>query len=288
MRKKLGLKPLNVVTSEEKAARAAAEIKQREDLIKAAKQEAENDEVRERIARSRKKRMLNKKIKGKSLGASLAKATGGSAADWVRRSREIERRKQAAKFDELDAEEEAAYTEKDLKGLKVQHNLEDFQEGRQVILTLADRPLIKGHFDDQELNDEEDELQNAEMALNEKYEKLNEAKKKMLKPKYDVYGDNPEQGLLPQYDEEEDLKKKKDGMRLGGDEPDSEEERLQRAARVRERLKKKKNDLSEGKTVYSLGEQPKIRSDYKKPEVVKFKKRKKKSKDGKKKKRRTR
>ena len=145
LRAKLGLKPLNVVTPAEKAARAKAEKDKREAAVKAAAKESENAEIRDRLAKMKKKRLLNKKIKGKSLGQSLSKATGGSAADWVRRSRKIEKAKDAAdRYAELDAEEEAAeYTEKDLKGIKVSHNAADFTEGTSTILTLEDENKIQ-------------------------------------------------------------------------------------------------------------------------------------------------
>lgn len=287
MRKKLGLKPLNVVTPEEKAARAAKEQADRENAIKAAKDEAENDDIRERLARRKKKRLLNAKVKGKSLGESLSKVTGGSAADWVNRSRTMAKEKElASKYDELDAQVEESYTEKDLKGLKITHNVDDFQEGSNVILTLKDQPILSGKFDDVELNNEEDMLMNVNLADDEKYEKLNEAKKKALKPKYDVYGDDDptkEKSLLAHYDDEDD--NQKEGMRIGGEDVDSEEEREKRAARVRERLKRKKKDITAGKVAYSLNSEKRLASDYKKPEEVKFKKRRKK-KDGKKKKKR--
>lgn len=45
------------------------------------------------------------------------------------------------------------------KKLKVAHDLKDFDEGEEVILTLKDQHLIKGD----DLNDEIEELENAEM-----------------------------------------------------------------------------------------------------------------------------
>mmetsp|Transcript_12110 Transcript_12110/g.29782 ORF Transcript_12110/g.29782 Transcript_12110/m.29782 type:complete len:687 (+) Transcript_12110:38-2098(+) len=286
LRAKLGLKPLRVVSKEEKAARVRAGQEKRAAAAREAAEEQENEEIRERLAKMKKIRQLKKKVKGKSLGDSLAKATGTSAADWVKRSRKIEqsRSSAAARYAELDAEAEAEYSAKDLKGIKVSHNAEDFKEGQQVILTLQDKPLLTGHFDDAALNEEEDVLMNPEMALNEKYEQLNEAKAKARKPKYDVYGEDLNQNILPQYDEDAEKPKEKAGMRLGEDEPDSEEERQKRAARVRERLQNK--GVGTGKKMYSLSSEAKLTSDYKAPEV-RFKKKKKK-KDGKKRKRKIR
>jgi len=60
-------------------------------------------------------------------------------------------------FDATDeAEQEAAYSEKDLTGLKMNHGADEFIEGQQVILTLKDERILDGG----ELRDGGDELEN--------------------------------------------------------------------------------------------------------------------------------
>lgn len=74
---------------------------------------------------------------------------------WAKRQKKKDKARQAnlaeakrLEFEELDqqAEEEArlkeAYGEKDLSGLKVAHGADDFEEGRDVILTLKDSGVL--------------------------------------------------------------------------------------------------------------------------------------------------
>ena len=91
-RAKLGLKPLNYVPVEEKAARERA---QRAAAARSAQKQAENEAIRERLARRKRDRLLRKTVAGGSLGEQLGGVTGGSAADWVKRSRAMAARQTA-------------------------------------------------------------------------------------------------------------------------------------------------------------------------------------------------
>lgn len=55
------------------------------------------------------------------------------------------------------------YTEKDLKGLTVEHDLDSFADERTTILTLKDKGVLE---------DEEDVLVNVNMLDNERYKKV--------------------------------------------------------------------------------------------------------------------
>lgn len=55
------------------------------------------------------------------------------------------------------------YTEKHLKGLQVDHNIDNFQEGRSVVLTLKDSEI---------LGEGEDVLVNVNMLDDERYKKV--------------------------------------------------------------------------------------------------------------------
>lgn len=55
------------------------------------------------------------------------------------------------------------YTEKDLKGLRIDHDVDTFAEEKQVILTLKDKAV---------LDNEDDVLVNVNMLDNEKYKKV--------------------------------------------------------------------------------------------------------------------
>src|SRR5699024_7527018 len=112
-----------------------------------------------------------------------------NAASWVEKNRKIdhakkEAEKRAKMLEELEEQfgvsefvenekrekRRQQYTTKNLKGLRVEHDVDSFAEERDVILTLKD----KGVLDE----DEEDVLVNVNMIDNEKYKKNVENKKK--------------------------------------------------------------------------------------------------------------
>jgi len=91
------------------------------------------------------------------------------------------------------------YTERDLVGLKVSHDFDEMDEGEARILTLKDSRI---------LDNEEDELQNVEMAEEERTRKNNELKTK--KRGYTGYDDEEfaegnqgmKRSVLEKYDED--------------------------------------------------------------------------------------
>ncbi|CAK5268507.1 unnamed protein product [Mycena citricolor] len=103
------------------------------------------------------------------------------------------------------------YSERDLVGLKVSHDFEDLDEGDARILTLKDSRI---------LDNEEDELQNVEMAEAERTKKNNELKIK--KRDYTGYDDEEftpghegmKRSVLSKYDEDIDGVQET-GFRLG-------------------------------------------------------------------------
>ena len=88
------------------------------------------------------------------------------------------------------------YNENDLKGLRVEHDQSLIKEGEEVILTLKDRNIIKGHGDfiDLDEDDDADVLINVNIADDEKAMKNNENKKK--RPDYQAYDDFDEDGTV--------------------------------------------------------------------------------------------
>jgi len=107
------------------------------------------------------------------------------------------------------------YASKDLTGLRVEHAIEEFKEGQQVILTLKDKKILRDAKDDDD--EEEDVLINVNIADNELAKKRADLTIKKT-PGYRAYNDNetvdefgmlnPDK-LLEQYDE-----KKKSSFRL--------------------------------------------------------------------------
>lgn len=273
----LGMKPLNVGNAAVSEKEAAMKKEHMERLAKQAKQ-AQLAELEERLAKAKRQRELHEKLKGKSLGQSLSEETGmSSASSWVERSRlrEVQEKlmaeKRAALLDEqeeLDEEDEPeAYGAGALAGLAVAHGMQEFGQG-QTILTLADKGV---------LDDDEDLLQNVNMADANRTTEMNEEKEKAAKPVYtgeDSTAFDPSlrnagvgARILQQYDEK---KKKATGMVLDGREHITAAD-LQLAEAVKARVAASKA-LRPGETLTDLSTTREKISDYYTPsETVAFK-----------------
>lgn len=138
------------------------------------------EKIRTKLAERREKRKIDDKLsKVKTLGES---DSDDDVNDWVERNRKIQyekeqARKRAKMLEELDAEfgigdivesetklkKAKMYRDKHLRGLKVEHKLDNFQEGKNVILTLKDSQVLA---------DEDDVLVNVNMIDDERYEKV--------------------------------------------------------------------------------------------------------------------
>jgi U4/U6.U5 tri-snRNP-associated protein 1 len=110
-----------------------------------------------RIDRSLNARERQKKLVGVGLGADEqegVKVEGGSTEEndtkaWVRKQKKnakllaAKREKEQAEADKRDQEAGLAkYGEEDLRGLKVAHGEQDFEEGEETILTLKDSRVL--------------------------------------------------------------------------------------------------------------------------------------------------
>lgn len=184
------------------------------------KEKSQDAKIREKLKERKEKRAVEAKLKQfKSLGED---ADMDDVKNWVSRNRakELLRReadKRAKLLDQLDEEfgvgelveqqvrdsKRNAYKDRDLRGLRVEHDVEAFKEGRQVILTLKDADVL-----DEEAGDT---LVNVNMLDDERYKKNVENKK--LNPNhygYDVYsqddvdeyGQPKQRDILGKYNEE--------------------------------------------------------------------------------------
>lgn len=161
------------------------------------------------------------------LNMALDIADSSSAMDWVKHSRlkekgskehdkllaELKQRQLEEEEEELLEQSRPMYTATDLKGLKVMHSSEYFEEGQEVILTLADTNLLDV---DEEgkiigLNDEQDVLENVRFADKDRQIDRENKKRKLNQPIYSALDDYEFQdGVLPgtkapilqQYDKE--------------------------------------------------------------------------------------
>jgi len=288
IRQSMGLPPLATTSNDQDRDNAASTAAAA--AMDAAEAEAESERrsvesIRAELARRKEARAAAAKLNAASLGESLrASSVSGSARDWIERSRQIgmsEAERAKKQIQQQEAAEKAAihddaYTQRDLSGLKVAHDYAEFDSGDARILTLKDQRLLMGVADG--LNEEEDELVNAELEAKEKQEEIN-ARRKGVKStayrnaRYDVYGEE-ESELLAKYSEA----KEKAGMRLAeGGSLEATEARKQAAASsalaAQDEARKAMNQL-----VYSLDDdgessERKMQTDFK---TVSFRKKKKK------------
>ncbi|GAB7346188.1 hypothetical protein MBLNU457_4929t1 [Dothideomycetes sp. NU457] len=143
------------------------------------------------------------RLEGKALGD--ADEADLDTATWLKQQKKRQKAlEQARRYEEEQAarEQQQEYTSKDLAGLKVGHEIDNFgEEGGEQILTLKD--AIIGD------EDEDDELENAQMLEKEKLaEKLELKKKKPVYNPMDMDEDG-EKSILKHYDEEISGKKRK-------------------------------------------------------------------------------
>ncbi|XP_058818365.1 U4/U6.U5 tri-snRNP-associated protein 1 isoform X2 [Topomyia yanbarensis] len=183
-------------------------------------EKSKEDKIREKLKERKEKRAVEDKLKQqKTLGED---DEVDDVRNWVIKSRDKERLKKEAEkraklLDQLDEEfgvgdlveqevretRKEAYRDRDLKGLRVEHDVEEFREGRQVILTLKDADVLD--------YDAGDTLINVNMVDDERYKK--NVSNKKANPNhygYDVYcqddvdefGFPKERDILGKYDEE--------------------------------------------------------------------------------------
>ncbi|KAJ6576459.1 SART-1 family-domain-containing protein [Mycena vulgaris] len=160
----------------------------------------ESKKIQDRIAKIKNRRELNTSLKGSTLGDADG---DDDTLKWIKKSKKREKelaKKRVAELESMDKVFQGdEYTERDLVGLKVSHDFEDMDEGDARILTLKDSRI---------LDNEEDELQNVEMAEDERTKKNNELKIK--KRDYTGYDDEEfvpghegmKRSVLSKYDED--------------------------------------------------------------------------------------
>ncbi|KAG6820951.1 hypothetical protein H0H93_009187 [Arthromyces matolae] len=232
----LGLKPLapNAPAAVDKDKEAEDNYAKRRQLEQ---QERESKKISDRIAKVRNRKELNASLKGSTLGD--VDADVDDTLKWIKRSKKKEKelaKKRQEELENMDKEFQAEYTERDLEGLKVSHDFDALDEGEARILTLKDSRI---------LDNEEDELQNVEMAEDERTKKNNELKIK--KKDYTGYDDEEfvegnqgiKRSVLAKYDEDINGAQET-GFRLGSSVISTkvkiEEQKHQTAAAVKKSL----------------------------------------------------
>ncbi|TFK28118.1 SART-1 protein [Coprinopsis marcescibilis] len=194
----LGLKPLTDDKAPEDKEKVAEDnyAKVREQEVK----DRETKKIQDRIAKVRNRRELNSSLKGATLGDADGE---DDTLKWIKRSKKKEKelaKKRQQELEEMDKAAQDEYSERDLAGLKVSHDFDDLGEGEDRILTLKDSRI---------LDNEEDELQNFEMAEEERRKKNQDLRIK--RREYTGYDDDEfvegaqglmKRSILSKYDEE--------------------------------------------------------------------------------------
>ncbi|XP_068632741.1 U4/U6.U5 tri-snRNP-associated protein 1 [Battus philenor] len=252
LRAKLGLKPLEVTeqtTDDGKIKDDLGEFYHKPAVNIAQQKKAEK--LRQKLEERREKRKLEQKLQTTLLAEE---SDDEDAIAWVKKSREIEQQKKeaekrAAMLDEMDAvfgvsalveeeqaaERQASYGESHLKGLRVAHDIDALGDEREVVLTLADKPVLA--------EDAEDVLVNVNMLDDERYRK-NIMERKKARAGYQAYDEEAEvqaalglqRPVLAKYDEELDAAavEKRKGFFIGDE--DGIEARKFRELMKQERL----------------------------------------------------
>lgn len=175
-------------------------------LQKEADAKAQREAKNEAIKKARDAVKKFSKLEGKGLGGADEKEDLDTKT-WLlqqkKRRKRLEKERLAKLEKELaERENVPEYTAEDLAGVKVAHEMEDFEGGEEQILTLKDSTIDQ--------NEEEgDELENLE--LKEREALTERLSSKIKKPVYDPHAENEEGGstILKHYDETIDGKKRK-------------------------------------------------------------------------------
>ncbi|KAH7341266.1 SART-1 family-domain-containing protein [Rhizoctonia solani] len=198
----LGLKPLtdDKAPSNDKDQEAEQNYAKRK---KADEDDRKKGEIAKNIAKARNRIELNRRLVGATLG-DAEEDIGLDAKNWVKKAKKKEKElaaKRQAEQESMDKMAQATYDERDLEGLKVSHDMDNLNEGEDRILTLKDSRI---------LDNEEDELQNIDMAEEEEDKKRHELKTK--RRDYTGYDDDEftpgqagmKRSVLSKYDEDID------------------------------------------------------------------------------------
>lgn len=173
------------------------------------------DERLEKLERQKRKDAAKKvrdlaqkytKLEGKGLGdvdEGEELDTKAWARQFNKRQKKLDQERARKMAEELAArEQQAEYSSRDLAGVKVGHEMAEFDDATgEQILTLKDAEIGE--------QSEDDELESAELKAKEKLEERLKLKRK--RPDYDPteLGDGAEKAVLSKYDDEIDGKKSK-------------------------------------------------------------------------------
>lgn len=279
LRIQLGLKPLAPDSDEEDDSKRTLVKEEDDDPLKNQEEKAaknyanwqetqrkqrEDESVKERIAKAQNRRELNKRLQGRTLGeaediattSTTSATTSESNKKWLKAQKKKALANEARRKQEEEEAEAAAsiaakikYDSEDLRGLKVGHDMEEFEleeGGEAKVLTLRDSKI---------LDNDDDELMDSTLDQKER-DRINEERKKGVKQytgldddDFDAGNIGRPRGVLSKYDADVEsmdgpLPKDPDaGFRLGGE---------VRTRKDRDEAKKKESERSLNRTLLNL------------------------------------
>ncbi|EFX76024.1 hypothetical protein DAPPUDRAFT_306323 [Daphnia pulex] len=194
IRAELGLKPLEI-GGENSNVEASTEKKDVHVPAENLREKKATEELRRKLDERREKRQIEQKLAQVRTLAHTTADDDDNAVSWVEKSRRIQKEKEEANkrakmLEEMDEafgvgdmlttelikQKAKAYTSRDLRGIKVEHDREMIAEGKEVVLTLKDQNILQ---------EEGDVLVNVNLVDIERYKKNNEIKKQ--RPGYQPY-----------------------------------------------------------------------------------------------------
>lgn len=264
LRAKLGLKPLEIdpkpsSSSAAPSTDAEGHSKHKDEWGEFYHKPADNfaekkqaEKLRDRFRQRKDRRAIEEKLKKvRTLGED---DEVDDVSNWIERSRDKEKAKaEAARrektLQEMDdefgvgeliqketrKEQRRMYNDNHLKGLRVEHDMENFAEGKSIILTLKDQDVL-----DEEAGDA---LVNVNMVDDERYRK-NIANKKVdpnhygynvYQDEYDQFGNAIERNVLSKYDDEIEGAVKRSSFTIG-ENVEQERERQRRVLEIKTKL----------------------------------------------------
>ncbi|KAK2735221.1 hypothetical protein FQN57_001326 [Myotisia sp. PD_48] len=161
--------------------------------------------TKETIRRARENAQRVARLEGKGLGELDSNAAALDTKSWLmqhkKKQKKIEKERARKLAEELALREQemAEYTSKDLAGVRVAHEIGEFDETEEQVLTLKDTTI-------NEDDEEADELENIHLKEGQRTRENLELKKK--KVAYDPNDMNASGVILSQYDEEINGKKR--------------------------------------------------------------------------------
>ena len=159
---------------------------------------------KEKAKKARDREQQFRKLEGKGLGDADEREEALDTRTWImqqkKRQKKIDKARMKMEDEYAAREQQAEYTSKDLAGVNVAHEADDFDDtaGEQV-LTLKDAEIGD--------ESEEDELENEDLKAQKRLEEKLKLKKKQ--PDYDPTEPSEAGNVLSKYDEEIDGKKQK-------------------------------------------------------------------------------